>query len=131
MTIANTPRTGVNGSPGSVRGRLAPRSVVTGPRAAVMVGPGAKAVLLLDEILNGTNVTGAMRARTVRRSPRSTGRSVVTRPGAKAVLLFDEVLDGTSVAGAMGAGAVRRSPGSTGRSVVVTGPGAKTVLFFD
>ena len=71
MSIANTPRTGVNGSPGSVRGRLAPRSVVTGPRAAVMVGPGAKTVLLFDQIFDGTSVTGA-----VRESPRSTGRSV-------------------------------------------------------
>ena len=128
MRIANTPRTGVNGSPGSVGWRLAPRCVVTGPRTAVMVRPGAKTVVLFDQIFDGTNVTGAVRG-----SPRSTGRSVgwspgsratavrrsvVTGPGAKVVLFFDEVFDGTSVTGAVRAGTVRRSPGT------------KTVLFF-
>ena len=58
----NTPRTGANGSPGSVRGRFAPRSVVTGPGASVDAGPRADAVLLLDEVFDGTSVTGAMDA---------------------------------------------------------------------
>ena len=129
MRIANAPRTGVNGSPGSVGGRLAPRSVVTGPRAAVMVGPGAKTVLLFDQIFDGTSVTGAVRQSPGSRA-RAVRRSVVTGPGAKAVLLFDEVLNGTSVAGAVRARTVRRSPGSTGRSVLVTRPGTKTVLLF-
>ena len=120
MRIANAPRTGVNGSPGSVGGRLAPRSVVTGPRAAVMVGPGAKTVLLLDEILNGTNVTGAMRARTVRRS---TGRSVlVTRPGTKTVLLFSQVLDGASVTTTPRRCAPRRRTNSGQTATVVMAP---------
>ena len=63
-----TPRSRMNGSPGSVGG-LAPRSVID--------RPGAKAVLLLDQIFDGTSVTGAMGASAVRRSPGVMGRSVV------------------------------------------------------
>jgi len=139
----NTPRTGADGSPRSVRGRFAPRSVVTSPGASVGAGPGANAVLLLDEVLDGTSVAGAMNAPgtgadgspgAMRRSPRSTRRSVVTGPRANAVLFFDEVLDGTSVAGAMNAPGADGSPGSVRRRFaprsVVTSPRANAVLLF-
>ena len=111
----NTPRSRIDGSPGAVGG-LAPRSVIA--------RPGAKAVLLFDEVLNGTGVTtmNTPRASAVRRSPGPTGRSVVTRPGAKAVLFFSQVLDGTSVTTTPGRCAPRRRTNSGQATTVVMAP---------
>ena len=109
MRVAKTPRSRMDGSPGSVGG-LAPRSVVT--------RPGAKTVLLLDQIFDGTSVTG-----TVRRSPGPTGRSVVvTGPGAKTVLFFSQVFDRTSVTKTPGRCAPRRRTNSGKTATVVTAP---------
>ena len=93
----NTPGTGANGSPGSVRGRLSPRSVVT--------SPGANAVLLFGQVFDGTSVTTEAQGRGAprRRADTRHTASVVTTPAisipeAKTIFLGGLVLGGQSQA---------------------------------
>ena len=88
------PSAGIPGANGAPRvtfpfARPVVASVPTVDPVSVATVPVVPAVLFGGLVFDGASVTRAMGARTVRRSPRSTGRSVVTGPGAKTVLFFD------------------------------------------